>query len=51
MERTIVGDDYHDSDGRLYRAKSTREIPSGGGKDRKLTIVEAALGQSEPLSR
>lgn len=40
----------HDSS-RLYR-KSTREIPSSRrGRACKLTIVEAAAGQSEPLSR
>jgi len=50
MERTTDRGDYHDSR-RLYR-KSTCEIHrQGGGKACKLTIVEAAVGQSEPLSR
>lgn len=50
VKRTTDSGDYYDSR-RLYRA-STREIyRRGRRKACKLTIVEAAVGQSEPLSR
>jgi len=51
MERTTDRNDYHDVASRLYRENTRERYRRGGGKACKLTIVEAAAGQSEPLSR